>query len=82
MVTNPISTAISVWNNFIIPLYFFNTASRSTIPMMVYNFYGLYSRNWHYVFAALTLTVLPVMLLYLFLQKHIVAGMTSGAVKG
>lgn len=82
MVTNLIITAISVWNNFMIPLYFFNTSSRSTISMMVYNFYGLYSRNWHYVFAALTLTVLPVMILYLFLQKYIVAGMTSGAVKG
>ncbi|NLD60477.1 MAG: hypothetical protein GX647_12595 [Clostridiales bacterium] len=58
------------------------SSSRISLLRFLNNFYGLYSRNWHYVFAALTLTVLPVMLLYLFLQKHIVAGMTSGAVKG
>lgn len=40
------------------------------------------ARDWNYVFAALVITVLPVVILYLCLQKHIVEGMTSGAVKG
>ena len=82
MVTNLIIVAIGVWNNFMVPLYFFNTSKRMTIPLTVYNFFGLYARSWHYVFAAMALTVLPVILLYLCLQKYIVAGMTSGAVKG
>lgn len=81
-ITNLTIVAISTWNNFMVPLYFFNTSAKATIPLIVYIFYGLFSRNWHYVFAAMVLTVLPVIILYLFLQKHIVEGMTSGAVKG
>ena len=50
--------------------------------MMIFNFYGLYSRNWNYVFAALVITVLPIVILYLALQKYIIEGMTAGAVKG
>ncbi|QUI21993.1 carbohydrate ABC transporter permease [Vallitalea pronyensis] len=82
MITNLIITTISVWNNFIIPLYYFGTSSKWTVPLTVYGFFGMYSRNWHYVFAALVLTVIPIVTLYLLLQKHIVEGMTSGAVKG
>lgn len=81
MVTNLIIAAISVWNNFMIPLYLFNSSDKSTIPLTVFNFFGLYSRHWNYVFAALILTVLPVVILYLLLQKYIVSGMTSGAIK-
>jgi raffinose/stachyose/melibiose transport system permease protein len=80
MITNLIITTISVWNNFTIPLYFFN--GKLTIPLTVYSFFGRYARNWHYVFAAMTVTILPVIILYLCLQKYIVEGMTSGAVKG
>lgn len=82
MITNLILIAINTWNNFMIPLYFFNSSKKWTIPLTVYNFYGQFSRNWHYVFAALIITIIPVVLLYLFLQKYIVEGMTSGAVKG
>lgn len=82
MITNIIIVAIGVWNNLMIPLYFLNSSKKMTIPLTVYNFFGMYSRDWHYVFAAMTLTVLPVIILYLCLQKYIVDGMTSGAVKG
>lgn len=81
-VTNIVIVSISVWNNFQIPLYMMSSASKTTIPMMVFNFYGLYNRSWQYVFAALVITVLPVVILFLLLQKYIIGGMTSGAVKG
>lgn len=82
VITNLIIAAISIWNNFQIPLYLMSSSDRTTIPMMVYNFYGLYARDWQYVFAAIMFTVLPIFLLYLCLQKYIVEGMTAGAVKG
>ena len=82
VITNLIIAAISIWNNFQIPLYLMSSSDRTTIPMMVYNFYGLYARDWQYVFAAIMFTVLPIVLLYLCLQKYIVEGMTAGAVKG
>lgn len=81
-ITNLIIAAIGVWNNFQVPLYLMSSSSKMTIPMTVFNFYGLYARNWNYVFAALTVTILPVVVLYLCLQKYIVGGMTAGAVKG
>ncbi len=75
-------TAMYAWNEFMIPLYFFNNQKNWTMPLTVYNFFGQYFSNWNYVFADLMLTALPVVILYLYLQKYIVAGMTSGAVKG
>lgn len=81
-ITNLIIAAIGIWNNFQVPLYLMSSSERTTIPMMIFNFYGLYSRDWNYVFAALVITVLPVVILYLCLQKYIVEGMTAGAVKG
>lgn len=82
VITNLIIATISIWNNFQIPLYLMSSSERTTIPMMVYNFYGLYARDWQYVFAAIMFTILPVVILYLCLQKYIVEGMTAGAVKG
>jgi len=81
-VTNLVVVAMGVWNDFMIPIYFFSSSSKWTLPMSVYNFYGLYSRDWNFVFADLVMTALPMVLLYLFAQKYIVEGLTAGAVKG
>lgn len=80
--TNVVVTAISCWNDFMVPLFYLGSAAKWTVPLAIYNFFGLYSRNWNYVFACLVLTVLPIIILFLFLQKYIVSGMTAGAVKG
>lgn len=82
LATNLVITAMSIWNDFMIPLYFFNTSEKWTMPLTVYNFFGQYFRDWNYVFADLVLTALPVTLLYLYCQKYIISGMTAGAVKG
>lgn len=81
-VTNVVVIAMGVWNDFMIPIYFFSSSSKWTLPMSVYNFYGLYARDWNYVFADLIMTALPMILLYLFAQKYIVSGLTAGSVKG
>lgn len=82
MVTNVVITAIDVWNNFMIPLFYLGSAKKATVSMAIYSFFGRYNRDWQYVFAALMLAVLPMLILFIILQKHIIAGMTSGAVKG
>lgn len=82
MVTNVVITAIDVWNNFMIPLFYLGSAKKSTISMVIYSFFGRYNRDWQYVFAALMLVVLPMLIFFIVLQKHIIAGMTAGAVKG
>ena len=82
MATVVVTTAMGAWNEFMVPLYFFNSASKWTMPLTVYNFFGQYSSNWNYVFADLILTALPITILYLICQKYVIAGATAGAVKG
>ena len=77
-----ITTAIGVWNDFMLPLYMLSSTSQWTLPLTVYNFYGRYSSDWNLVFACLIISCLPMIIVYLCLQKYIVAGMTAGAVKG
>jgi len=84
----PISITISilnfmwVWNEFYYPLFLVNKSSMWTLPLTVFNFFGLYSRSWNLVAANMVLVSLPVVIAYLFAQKYIVSGMTAGAVKG
>ena len=82
LVTNIVVSAIDIWNNFMIPLFFFGSSKNSTVPLTIYNFFGQYQRDWQYVFGVLVLTILPMLLLFLCLQKYIVEGMVSGSVKG
>lgn len=80
--TAVVTTAMGAWNEFMVPLYFFNSSSKWTMPLTVYNFFGQYSSDWNYVFSDLVLTALPIAILYLCCQKYVVAGATAGAVKG
>ncbi|MDO4273393.1 MAG: carbohydrate ABC transporter permease [Eubacteriales bacterium] len=80
--TSIVILAMSVWNDFQLPLYLLNTPKKWTLPLTVYNFYGQYYSKWNYVFADCIITAVPILIVYLFAQKYIVEGMTSGAVKG
>lgn len=80
--TTTIMVVISIWNDFMIPLYFFDSSTKWTLPLTVYNFYGQYFSDWNYVFADLVIVALPVAALYLYFQKYVIAGITAGAVKG
>jgi raffinose/stachyose/melibiose transport system permease protein len=73
---------MSVWNDFTIALYFLNTPNRFTLPLTVYFFFGQYFNSWNLVFADVILVALPVVAVYFFAQKSIIAGMTAGAIKG
>ena len=73
---------MNIWNDINIPLYFLSSPSKWTMPLSVYQFFGQFSKsNWNYVFADLTLTILPVFVVFLFAQKHIIDGLTEGSVK-
>lgn len=71
-----------VWNELQIPMYLLNSSSKWTLPLSVYNFYGQFSRSWNLVCADVVLVSLPVIIVYIFAQKWVIAGMTAGAVKG
>ena len=71
-----------VWNDFQYPMYLLNTSAKYTLPLSIYSFFGTFNRSWNLVCADMVMVSLPVILLYLFAQKYIIAGMTAGAVKG
>jgi raffinose/stachyose/melibiose transport system permease protein len=75
-------TFLNTWNEFVSPLYFLSSSTKWPMTLSVYNFFGMFFKDWNLVCADIVLTSVPVILIYLLGQKHIVAGMTSGAVKG
>jgi raffinose/stachyose/melibiose transport system permease protein len=72
---------LGAWNDFISPLYLLNKQSTWPMVLSVYNFFGMHFNEWNMISSVILLSTLPVMILYLFGQRYIVSGMTSGAVK-
>jgi raffinose/stachyose/melibiose transport system permease protein len=70
------------WNSYLIPLVMLNSDSMYPWPLGIMVYQGEYSTEWHLILAFITLTILPTVVLFLFAQKYIVAGLTAGAVKG
>ena len=70
------------WKEFSFALIFINDDIKKTLPLGLYNFLGAYSSNYGELMAALTISSIPIIVLYLILQEQVIYGMTSGAVKG
>lgn len=73
---------LSVWNEFNVSILLLQDEAIKTIPMQQYVFFGAYGADYNTAFAAATITMIPVIMIFLLLQKQVVAGMTAGAVKG
>lgn len=73
---------MGIWNDFGTTIYFLNNSQNYTLTLTIYNFFGAHGSDWNLVFANVVLVSLPVILIYFTAQKHIMSGMTSGAVKG
>ena len=82
LVTVMVLTFLNIWNEFVMPLYFLGSTDKWPMTLAVYNFFGMYFKDWNLVCADIVLTSLPVIVVYLLGQKYIVSGMTAGAVKG
>lgn len=80
--TVTIIDAMAFWNDYLLPSLVLGRKELYTIPIATQAFYGTYSTDIGLVMAALLLAMLPILILYMFLQKYIVSGVTSGAVKG
>lgn len=81
LVTCFILQFMSVWSDFLTPLYLSSKSALAPMTMAVYQFFGKNQQYWNYVFADIILTCIPVIIVYLLGQKYIVGGLTSGAVK-
>ena len=77
-----IINAMAYWNDYLLPSLVLKKKALYTIPIATQAFYGTYSTDIGLIMAALLLAMLPILILYVFLQRYIVEGVTYGAVKG
>jgi raffinose/stachyose/melibiose transport system permease protein len=80
--TVAIITFVQSWNNYIVPLIMLNSESLYPWPLGLMAYEGEYMTAWQLVLAFITLTIMPAIIMFILAQKHIVAGLTAGAVKG
>src|SRR5699024_4879440 len=73
---------MGTYNNFIDALIYLSTPENFTVPLLLNNFKGLYVTNWSYMMAGATISVVPVIIVYLFAQRHIIEGITLTGIKG
>ena len=77
-----IRSGMTIWNDFLISSTMMNTTKMPTLIVSINTFFGKYVNEYGFAFAGILLATLPIALLFIFLQKYFVAGMTAGAVKG
>lgn len=70
------------WNSFYTPLIFLNSQDKFTVPLLLNMFKGKYTVDWSLIMAASTISIIPVLIVYLFAQKHIIEGITITGMKG
>lgn len=75
-------TFLGMWNNFINPQVVLQTGSKFPLAVMIAQLKDVYAQDYGLMMAGTVLSILPVALLFLFMQRDFVAGLTSGAVKG
>lgn len=69
------------WNEFLFALIFTSSDSAKTIPVALSKFQGVHSLDWGQTTAAAVIATIPIVIVTIILQKHIISGLTSGAVK-
>jgi raffinose/stachyose/melibiose transport system permease protein len=79
--TVAVFTMIPIWNDLWFPLILAPGESTRTVTLGAQQFIGQYVTNWNAVLAALSLSILPVVVLYLLFSKNLIRGITAGAVK-
>jgi len=81
LATVAIFNFIPWWNDFFFPLIFIRAERYRTLPLGLFSFFGERQNDWALLFSGLTITALPLLVLYFFASKQIISGLTSGALK-
>lgn len=79
--TMVILNSLAFWNDFLLPSLVLTDKKLLTLPLSTYSFYGTYSADYGTIMAGLLLCVIPILILYVVLQKQIIGGVVAGAVK-
>jgi raffinose/stachyose/melibiose transport system permease protein len=77
-VTALMLNAVAVWNDFFTPLLYLSGSTQQTMPVAVSGFVGQYGSDWNLIFAALVISVIPILAVYFVLQRSIINGFAGG----
>lgn len=80
-VTVAILNVIWIWNDYLLPSLVLRNPDLRTIPLSTFYFFGEFTIQWNLAMAGLVLTIIPVVIFYLFSQRYIIKGVMAGAVK-
>lgn len=81
-VTNIVVQSVGIFNDFTNPLYYLPGNANATVQLTLYNFQSQFSTAYNLLFTNILLITIPPLIVFLFFNRQIVAGMTAGAVKG
>ena len=72
---------MGTWNNFMEPLIYLSSPDLFTVPLMLNYFKGLYATDWGLMMAGSTISIIPVLVIYIIAQKHIIEGVALTGIK-
>ena len=81
LVTAVIFTFVAAWNEFTIALTIISSVEKKPIPVGITQFIGQYDVAWEYLFSATMIAIVPVVILFIMIEKYLVGGLTAGSVK-
>lgn len=73
---------MNAWNDFLAPLVYINSEEKFTLALGLQQFQGMYNAQWHLMMAAATMTVIPMVILFLIGQKYFIEGIATSGLKG
>ena len=76
-----IYNAVPIWNDFFFPMVFIQSDKLKTLPVGLSSFIGQHSTKWNLLFTGLSIAIVPMLIMYLFMSKYFIKGMTAGAIK-
>ena len=76
--TVAIFTGLLIWNDFFLSLIFLNGTDKTPLPVAVYTFVGAFASRWNLIFAAVIVSLLPILIFFLFAQRQLMRGFTGG----
>lgn len=77
-----IFNSLTVWNEYILAMLILEDDKLMPLQRGLMNFYGAHLAQWSTLMAGIVITIVPIVVLYLIMQKHIISGITAGALKG
>ena len=81
LVTAVIFTFVAAWNEFTIALTIMSSADKKPLPVGLTTFVGQYDVAWEYLFTTTMIAIVPVVILFIAIEKYLVGGLTAGSVK-